>query len=95
MRRPRRHHRRRDSKLRSGSYFPAWLLERRKPAEQPVAGVMANSYADGAHNDAPDAVHIVDRWHNPHNLAETVEHAGHPAPKLPDRRSIVSPCVSH
>jgi transposase-like protein len=31
-------------KLRSGSYFPDWLLERRRRAEQALISVVATSY---------------------------------------------------
>ena len=34
-------------KLRSGSYFPEWLLERRRRAEQAVVSVVATSYLLG------------------------------------------------
>ena len=34
-------------KLRQGSYFPAWLLERRRRAERALASVVATSYLLG------------------------------------------------
>jgi transposase-like protein len=34
-------------KLRSGSYFPEWLLERRRRAEQALVSVVATSYLLG------------------------------------------------
>jgi transposase-like protein len=34
-------------KLRSGSYFPEWLLERRRRAEQALISVVATSYLLG------------------------------------------------
>jgi putative transposase len=34
-------------KLRKGSYFPEWLLERRKPAEQALLSVIMEAYANG------------------------------------------------
>jgi transposase-like protein len=34
-------------KLRQGSYFPDWLLERRKRAEAPLASVVATCYLLG------------------------------------------------
>ncbi|WP_285498540.1 transposase, partial [Actinomadura sp. NBRC 104425] len=34
-------------KLRSGSYFPGWLLERRRRAEQALVSVVATSYLLG------------------------------------------------
>jgi transposase-like protein len=34
-------------KLRSGSYFPGWLLDRRRRAEQALIGVVATSYLLG------------------------------------------------
>src|SRR5207247_11147616 len=34
-------------KLRSGSYFPAWLLERRRRAERALVAVVAECYVRG------------------------------------------------
>ncbi|MGW5476461.1 transposase [Streptomyces sp. NPDC004008] len=39
----RRHRRTRYSQLRSGSYFPHWLLERRRRAEQALVSVVATA----------------------------------------------------
>ena len=44
---PRRHGGVGDPKLRSGSYFPEWLLERRRRAEQALVSVVATSYLLG------------------------------------------------
>lgn len=34
-------------KLRKGSYFPEWLLDRRKPAEQAVMSIVMEAYING------------------------------------------------
>ena len=34
-------------KLRSGSYYPEWLLQRRKPVEQALVGVIVEAYING------------------------------------------------
>ncbi len=47
LRHPRRHRRRRGPKLRQGSYFPDWLLERRKRAERALTSVVATCYLLG------------------------------------------------
>ena len=39
-------------KLREGSYYPAWLLEHRRRAEQALASVVAQCYVEGC-VDAP------------------------------------------
>ena len=46
-RHPGRHYGARDPKLRSGSYFPDWLLEHRKRAERALTTVVATCYLLG------------------------------------------------
>jgi putative transposase len=43
-------------KLRSGSYFPDWLLERRRRAEQALISVIATSYLLGVSTRRVNAV---------------------------------------
>lgn len=43
-------------KLRSGSYFPDWLLERRRRAEQALISVVATSYLLGVSTRRVNAV---------------------------------------
>ena len=47
IRHSRRRHGRGDTKLRSGSYFPDWLLQRRKRAEPALTSVVATCYLLG------------------------------------------------
>jgi hypothetical protein len=49
-------------KLREGSYFPDWLLERRRRAESALVNVVATSYLLGvSHRGEPGAVKVARR----------------------------------
>jgi transposase-like protein len=45
-------------KLRSGLYFPEWLLERQRRAEQALASVVATSYLSSSEAARNDATHL-------------------------------------
>ena len=51
----------------------AWLRDH--PGVEIVARDRASTYAEGARDDAPDAVQVSDRWHMLRNLGGTVHKA--------------------
>ena len=66
-------------KLRQGSYFPAWLLERRRRAEQALISVVATAYLLGVSHPPGGEARAVPRRH------PTVEVAGQRDGQAPRR----------
>ncbi len=61
-------------KLRSGSYFPAWLLERRRRAEQALVSVVATAYLLGVSTR---------RWRNSHSPSASPSCRSRRSPRWP------------